>query len=50
MPMFLKTPGGGSKTYGYSVPDPRGGGGQKGHMPPRSDYKAYLAPREKVNF
>ena len=29
----------------YSVPDPRGGGGgQKGHMPPLSDHKAYLAP------
>ena len=25
-------------------------GGQKGHMPPRSDHKAYLAPRKKVNF
>ena len=25
-------------------------GGQKGHMPPRSDLKAYLAPRKKVNF
>ena len=22
-------------------------GGQKGHMPPRSDHKAYLAPRKK---
>ena len=25
-------------------------GGQKGHMPPRSDHKAYLAPRKKLIF
>ena len=27
-----------------------GGGGQKGHMPPRSDHKAYLAPRKKIDY
>ena len=25
-------------------------GGQKGHMPPRSDDKAYLVPQKKVNY
>ena len=38
-----------------AVPDPRRGGGQKGYVPPlppppKSDHKAYLAPRKKLTI
>ena len=37
---------GGNKLF--PVPDPRGG--KRGTCPPRSDHKAYLAPRKKIDY